>query len=155
MHMYAPWITEVFEKRHLVAERIKLFSVRYRANIGIFVLLVTPGRFKIRHRQGPSLTVLLMRTPRMTQCVEVRGYFASRHLRPVTDDQLQALDDVVMWSWVATMIAPWIVEALNETTPLSFVQLPQLNYWLLEVSDVGRSPMARRGGSIGRTDVVS
>ena len=86
----------VFEKRHLVAERIKLFSVRYRANIGIFVLLVTPGRFKIRHRQGPSLTVLLMRTPRMTQCVEVRGYFASRHLRPVTDDQLQALDDVVM-----------------------------------------------------------
>ena len=54
MHMYAPWITEVFEKRHLVAERIKLFSVRYRANIGIFVLLVTPGRFKIRHRQGPA-----------------------------------------------------------------------------------------------------
>lgn len=47
------------------------------------MLLVTPGRFKIRHRQGPSLTVLLMRTPSMTQCVEVRGYFASRHLQPV------------------------------------------------------------------------
>ena len=100
-----------------------------------------------RHGIGkdPSPTVLLMETPNMT-----RPALRSEDISPSGINQLQALDDVGVGQCHDDSTS-----CGTETTPLSFVQLPQLNYWLLEVSDVGRSDMAPRGGSVGRTDVIS